>query len=95
MYPPQGTLPPAPMTQPQSQPAQTPDSADSAKKAATTVNGSEVNGAAAGTVEVVKKPRTSKSGEPKVKKAKTVNSRDVNGTKNDKASPGKEGTNTI
>jgi neural Wiskott-Aldrich syndrome protein len=94
LYPPQGALPPTPVSQAQSQPAQTSDSADAAKKAATTVNGSEVNGATV-PVEAPKKPRTSKSGESKAKKAKTVNPRDVNGTKVGKGSTGNEGTNPI
>ena len=93
VYPPQGALPPAPTPQPQPHPAQTSDSADAAKKAAPSVNPSEVNGAA-GTADAGKKPRTSKSGEPKVKKAKTVNPREVNGTKNGKVTTGNEGTKT-
>jgi hypothetical protein len=84
IYPPQGALPPPPM--PQSQSQQPSDSADAAKKV-TTVHSSEVNGAA-GAVEVAKRPRSSKSGEPKAKKAKTVNPRDVNGTKNDNLASG-------
>ncbi|KAF8230278.1 hypothetical protein L208DRAFT_1476600 [Tricholoma matsutake] len=90
LYSPQGP----PMSQSQSQPAQTSDSADAAKKAVTTVNGGEANGAS-GPVEAAKRPRTSKSGEPKAKKPKTVNPRDVNGTKGDQGITGNEGTNTI
>jgi hypothetical protein len=74
----------------QSQSQQPSDPADAAKKAVTTEHGSEVNGAV-GVVEAAKRPRSSKSGEPKTKKAKTVNPRDVNGTKNDKGAVGPEG----